>query len=131
MPQNMLDYRCHVPGGAIGHDFPPKARIPSQLRSALCFLPTTRTRIHIALTRTSPQFAECLATIAAQTPHQLYKRYGLPRNHRGKLFDGSPANMAERLRAQAQNLLQNGARADASCVVLLLLLTWHCVCRRL
>jgi hypothetical protein len=115
LPQNMLDYRCHVPGGAIGHDFPPKVRAQPSLAETFRPSPFPHTHAHGAHACTlCSQFAACLAAIAARTPQEIYERYGFPRGLRGKLYDGTPADMAERLRAQAQNLLENGARGHGT-----------------
>ena len=57
------------------------------------------------------QFAACIASIAKASPEQLYKRYGLPRAMPGRLFDGTAAHMAERLREQARLLLDIGFEA--------------------
>ena len=35
-PQNTLDYRCHVPGGAIGSNYPPKVRPKAHMLHAAC-----------------------------------------------------------------------------------------------
>jgi hypothetical protein len=35
-PQNTLDYRCHVPGGAIGANLPPKVRVFGRVHACFC-----------------------------------------------------------------------------------------------
>ena len=57
------------------------------------------------------QFAACIASIAKSSAEQLYQRYGLPRAMPGRLFDGTAAHMAERLRAQARLLRDIGFEA--------------------
>ena len=96
-PQNTLDYRCHVPGGAIGFDYPPKVR----RMHAFPRLPSDRVLAIL-------QFAACIESIAKSSAEQLYNRYSLPRAMPGRLFDGTAAHMAERLRAQARLLRDVG-----------------------
>ena len=54
------------------------------------------------------QFAACIESIAKSSAEQLYNRYSLPRAMPGRLFDGTAAHMAERLRAQARLLRDVG-----------------------
>ena len=54
------------------------------------------------------QFASCVASIANSSVEQIYEHYGLPRRIPGRLFDGEPADMAVRLRAQATLLRDLG-----------------------
>jgi hypothetical protein len=61
-PQLLLDYRCHVPGGAIGTNYPPKARgcLPS-----VCF----RLPADVAC---CAQFAECIAEWSRMSAAEMY-----------------------------------------------------------
>jgi hypothetical protein len=101
LPQTALDYRCHVPGGAIGHDYPPKARTHTH----------THTRAWLWLMHANVpscvQFAECIAWIASASPQEVLERYNLPEMH-GRLFSGTMATASMRLQAQAVALRERG-----------------------
>jgi hypothetical protein len=112
-PQNTLDYRCHVPGGAIGSNLPPKVRACARARAATgAVLFPARSRHCLAR---ATQFRECITTFAAMSPADILLKYfpviaaaDAPAATVKASLKATAA--ATHLHTQARNILDFGAR---------------------
>ena len=106
-PQNTLDYRCHVPGGAIGKNYPPMVRLHAY--AARC----------AGLTLRASQYKACIEKWASSTPNEIAAEY-FPMAEEDSIVVGDPSanyhplTVAARLHAQALSLRDNGAFGSSS-----------------
>ena len=109
-PQTTLDYRCHVPGGALDKNYPPQARAVRLRSSCLPLTPLLRAQVQ-----------RCLSKWASMTPERFIDEYfslaeedsaALTRDTGANtvLLGARPKLKAERVIRQAQNMLEHGER---------------------